>query len=84
MSEVLLDADAIERFRIGYLRHFGAATRRSAVTSRSAPAGRFPGMEHWLPLFHERLVGLFDYLATDCAISFDHLADRGDRGAARD
>src|SRR5262249_57410744 len=24
---------------------------------------RHPGMEHWLPLFHERLETLFDYVA---------------------
>ena len=23
---------------------------------------RYPGMEHWLPLFHDRLETLFDYL----------------------
>ncbi len=23
---------------------------------------RYPGMEHWLPLFHDKLDTLFDYL----------------------
>ena len=36
-------------------------------------------MEHWLPLFHERLVDLFDYLAPGCAVSFDPLADEAHR-----
>ena len=31
-------------------------------------------MEHWLPLFHEHLETLFDYVA-DAPVSFDHLAD---------
>ena len=29
---------------------------------RSARAGAIAGMEHWLPLFYERLDTLFDYL----------------------
>ena len=75
VSEVLLDPEAVERFRIGYLQHFGAVSGDPLFDSITA--GRpFPGMEHWLPLFHERLVGLFDYLAPDCAVSFDHLADQ--------
>ena len=31
-------------------------------------------MEHWLPLFHERLETLFDYVP-DAPVSFDHLAE---------
>src|SRR5690606_40759960 len=39
-------------------------------------AGRpYPGMEHWLPLFHERLVPLTEYLAPECVIGFDHLSE---------
>ena len=74
VSEVMLDEAAVERFRTGYLRRFGAVTGDPLFESISA--GRpFPGMEHWLPLFHERLVDLFDYLEPGCAISLDPLAD---------
>jgi transcription-repair coupling factor (superfamily II helicase) len=74
VSEVMLDAAAIERFRVGYLKRFGAVTGDPLFESISA--GRpFPGMEHWLPLFHERLVDLFDYLEPGCRVSFDPLAD---------
>src|SRR5919106_1353752 len=74
VSEVLLDEEAVARFRVGYLQHFGAAT--SDPLFESVCAGRpFPGMEHWLPLFHERLVGLDAYLDPASAFSFDHLAD---------
>ena len=70
----MLDAAAVERFRAGYLQRFGAVTGDPLFESISA--GRpFPGMEHWLPLFHERLVDLFDYLRPGCAVSFDPLAD---------
>jgi transcription-repair coupling factor (superfamily II helicase) len=74
VSEVLLDEAAVERFRAGYLKRFGAVTGDPLLESISA--GRpFPGMEHWLPLFHERLVDLFAYLEPGCAVSFDPLAE---------
>ncbi len=74
VSEVLLDEQAVERFRIGYLQHFGAAT--SDPLFESVTAGRpFPGMEHWLPLFHDELVPITDYLPEGCQVSFDPLTE---------
>jgi transcription-repair coupling factor (superfamily II helicase) len=74
VSEVLLDDASIERFRIGYLQQFGAVTGDPLF--ESVTAGRpYPGMEHWLPLFHERLVPITDYLAPECVIGFDHLSE---------
>ena len=74
VSEVLLDDASIERFRVGYLKQFGAVTGDPLFESVSA--GRpYPGMEHWLPLFHERLVPITDYLAPGWSVGFDHLAE---------
>jgi transcription-repair coupling factor (superfamily II helicase) len=74
VSEVLLDDASIERFRVGYLQQFGAATGDPLFESVSA--GRpYPGMEHWLPLFHERLVPITDYLTSKCVVGFDHLSE---------
>ena len=73
VSEVMLDAAAAERFRAGFLQQFGAATDDPLL--EAIQAGRsFPGMEHWLPLFHARLVTLFDYLPEDSKITVDHLS----------
>ena len=73
VSEVMLDVEAIERFRRAYLRTFGAITDDPLLDAISE--GRtFPGMEHWLPLFHDRLVTLFDYLDDPPEVVFDHLA----------
>src|SRR5262249_1507486 len=36
--------------------------------------GRYPGMEHWLPLFYETLATLFDCLP-DAPLSFDQLTE---------
>src|SRR5439155_11119270 len=35
---------------------------------------RYPGMEHWLPLFHDRLETIFDYLP-ETALALEHLAE---------
>ncbi len=72
-SEVLLDAAAIERFRVGYLQEFGAVTDDPLLEAVTA-GRRQAGMEHWLPLFHERLVTVLDHLDPAAEISLDHLA----------
>ncbi|MGI9419382.1 MAG: transcription-repair coupling factor [Geminicoccaceae bacterium] len=73
MSEVLLDEASIERFRVGYMQQFGAATGDPLF--ESVVEGRpFPGMEHWLPLFHDDLVPITDYVPDGTPISFDPLA----------
>ncbi|ULJ73360.1 transcription-repair coupling factor [Rhizobium gallicum] len=62
MSEVTLTPDTISRFRKNYLSAFGAATRDDALYLAVSEGRRYPGMEHWLPLFYERLETVFDYL----------------------
>ena len=60
-SEAPLNAQAISRFRTGYVAAFGAAGDDPLYESVSA-GRKAQGMEHWLPLFYERLDTLFDYL----------------------
>jgi transcription-repair coupling factor (superfamily II helicase) len=73
VSEVLLDKEAIARFRKGYVAAFGAPG--DDVLYESVSEGqRRGGVEHWLPLFYPRLETLFDYLSPDTLIAFDHLA----------
>ncbi len=60
-SEAPLSAEAISRFRAGYVASFGAAGDDPLYESVSA-GRKTQGMEHWLPLFYERLDTLFDYL----------------------
>ncbi len=73
VSETLLDAAAIARFRSGYLAAFGAPGDDPLYATVSE-GGRRAGMEHWLPLFYERLETLFDYLPDRVLIGVDHLA----------
>ncbi|MCB2054781.1 MAG: transcription-repair coupling factor [Geminicoccaceae bacterium] len=73
VSEVLFDERALERFRRGYLKAFGAVGDDPLL--EAVASGRsFPGMEHWLPLFHESTTTLFDHLDGPVEIVFDHLA----------
>jgi len=60
-SEAPLSPEAISRFRSGYVARFGASGDDPLYESVSA-GRKAIGMEHWLPLFHERLETLFDYL----------------------
>ncbi|MBN9028452.1 MAG: transcription-repair coupling factor [Rhizobiales bacterium] len=62
MSEVTLTPDTISRFRKNYLSLFGAATRDDALYVAVSEGRRYAGMEHWLPLFYEKLETAFDYL----------------------
>ncbi|MEE8498923.1 MAG: DEAD/DEAH box helicase, partial [Kiloniellales bacterium] len=79
VNEVILEPEAIARFRAGYLRAFGAV-RGADPLYEAVSAGRLhPGMEHWLPLFHEELETLFDYLP-GAALTLDHQAEEA-RGA---
>ncbi len=78
VSEALLDAGAIARFRKGYVAAFGAVGDDPLYASVSE-GGRRAGLEHWLPLFYETTATLFDYLPKDALIGLDHLAT-----AARD
>ena len=74
VSEVLLNADAIARFRAGYRGLFGAVTGDDPLYLSVSEGRKAIGMEHWLPLFHEHLETLFDYLP-GAAISLDHLSE---------
>jgi len=74
VSEVILDEAAIRRFRQNYRIAFGTGVADDPLYE-AVSAGRKPaGAEHWLPLFHERLESLFDYLP-DAAVSLDDQCD---------
>src|SRR5689334_14475959 len=63
ISEFQLVTETIRRFRMGYVAAFGAPERDDPLYEAVSEGRRHPGMEHWLPLFQERMDTLFDYLA---------------------
>ncbi|HUE63648.1 MAG TPA: transcription-repair coupling factor [Rhizomicrobium sp.] len=72
-SEAPLNVESISRFRAGYVASFGAAGDDPLYESVSA-GRKTQGMEHWLPLFYERLDTLFDYLPRGLVL-LGHQAD---------
>jgi len=62
VAEFQLITETIRRFRTGYVAQFGATTPDDLLYEAVSEGRRYPGMEHWLPLFHDKLDTLFDYL----------------------
>ena len=73
-AEFQLTTETIRRFRTGYVQAFGAATPDDFLYEAVSEGRRYPGMEHWLPLFHDRLDTLFDYLP-GTAVAVEPLAE---------
>ncbi len=70
-SEALLDEDSIKRFRSRYREMFGANATQDPLYEAVSDGRRLAGMEHWLPLFEEKLATLFDHLGKDDLIVID-------------
>ncbi len=73
-SEALLDEDTIKRFRSRYRERFGANATQDPIYQAISDGRRLAGMEHWLPLFEDRLSTLFDHLGNDDILVIDNAA----------
>ncbi len=62
VSEVTLDPASVARFRTEWRELFGQAAASDPVYQAISEGRRYPGMEHWVPLFHEGMETLLDYL----------------------
>ncbi len=71
MSETILTPESIARFRTKYRELFGAVGGDDALYESVSQGRKFIGQEHWLPLFHDGLGTMTDYLPT-ASISLDH------------
>ncbi len=61
-AETLLDEATIKRFRSSYRDLFGAQATGDPLYQAVSEGRRQAGMDHWLPLFEERLATLFDHI----------------------
>ena len=75
VSELLLTDESIAHFRSGYRQLFGAVTDQDPLFEAISAGRHYPGMEHWLPLFHDKLETLFDMLP-DAIITLDYLCEQ--------
>jgi transcription-repair coupling factor (superfamily II helicase) len=77
-SETLLDEESVKRFRSRYRERFGANATGDPIYQAVSEGRRLSGIDHWLPLFEERLATLFDHLAAEDIV----VRDAHDAGAA--
>ncbi len=73
-SEALLDEESVKRFRTRYRELFGANATADPLYQAVSDGRRLAGLEHWLPLFEERLVPLFDHFSADDVLVIDSAA----------
>jgi transcription-repair coupling factor (superfamily II helicase) len=73
VSEAVLNEASIARFRSGYREAFGAVGDDPLYEAVSE-GRRHVGMEHWLPLFHEGMETLFEYVRP-ATVTLDHQAE---------
>lgn len=74
VSEIAFGDKATTHFRSRYIELFGAARGDDPLYEAVSTGRRYTGQEHWLPLFHDTLETLFDYLP-GVPVTFDHAAD---------
>jgi transcription-repair coupling factor (superfamily II helicase) len=77
-SETLLDEDSVRRFRSRYRELFGASATGDPLYQAVSEGRRLAGLDHWLPLFEERLDTLFEHLGDGDLV----IRDAHDAGAA--
>lgn len=73
-SEYALDQASITRFRKQYVATFGPARSDDLLYEAISEGRKYQGAEHWLPLFHENLSTIFDYVDAP-VLTLDHQAD---------
>ena len=61
-NEVVLNAASIGRFRKAYAAAFSGLDMNDPLYESVTAGRRYQGMEHWLPLFHDRLASFLDYV----------------------
>ena len=82
VAEFQLTSETIRRFRLGYVAAFGAPAPDDVLYHAVSEGRRQAGMEHWLPLFHDQLETLFDYV-TACPVMLEPLAEDAARERLR-
>ncbi len=73
VTEFFMDAESIQRFRAGYRDAFGAVLPGDPLYEAVSEGRRYNGMDHWLPLFFEKMETLFDYIPRR-VLTMDHNA----------
>ncbi|WP_417782570.1 transcription-repair coupling factor [Terasakiella pusilla] len=76
VSELPMDEAAISRFRTSFRKIFGTKAEKDPLYEAVSEGRRPIGVEHWLPLFHENMETLLDYMPKASKIVLDHQMDQ--------
>ena len=83
VTEYFLNEESVARFRSGYREAFGVVRDDDPLYESVSEGRRYNGMEHWLPLFYERMETVFDYVPGAEIVADHHarqaLGERGDQ-----
>ncbi|MEQ1756459.1 MAG: transcription-repair coupling factor [Micropepsaceae bacterium] len=71
VNEVPIDTASVQRFRSGYVARFGTVLDDDPLYEAVSAFRKHAGMEHWLPLFYEKLETIFDYVGS-APVTLDH------------
>ena len=74
-AETLLDEATIKRFRTRYREMFGAQATGDPLYQAVSEGRRQAGMDHWQPLFEERLATLLDHIDAETPMLRGHRTD---------
>ena len=75
VAEFFLDDVSIQKFRAGYRETFGAVSSSDPLYEAVSEGRRYNGMDHWMPLFFDRMATIFDY-APQCMVTLDQNASQ--------
>lgn len=70
-NELDFSPAAIKRFRLAYVERFGTVMDDDPIYQAASEGRRAPGIDHWMPLFFDRLDTVFDLVAEDAAITLE-------------
>ncbi|EUK18383.1 transcription-repair coupling factor [Commensalibacter papalotli (ex Servin-Garciduenas et al. 2014)] len=73
-ADFSLDEESIARFRVKWRDLFGLTATNDPLYDAVSSGRRYQGIEHWLPLFHEKMETFFDYVPK-MSLSFAYQAE---------
>lgn len=73
-ADFSLDEESISRFRVKWRDLFGPTATNDPLYDAVSSGRRYQGIEHWLPLFHEKMETFFDYVPK-MSLSFAYQAE---------
>ncbi len=83
VTEFFMDAESIGRFRSGYREAFGAVIAGDPLYEAISEGRRYNGMDHWLPLFFEKMDTIFDYVPSTSVYMDQHVLQSVEERAAQ-